>query len=54
LAYPEAVEAGEEENIFVFIAKPELAVLPQRLHYTIASVSGPPVILHHDTPATAQ
>jgi hypothetical protein len=41
LAYPRLVEAGEEENVFVFIADPNLARLPKRFRYRIASLPDP-------------
>lgn len=41
LVYPRVVEAGEEENVFVFIADPNLAHLPRRFRYHIASLPDP-------------
>lgn len=41
LAYPRIVESGEEENVFVFIADPNLARLPKRIRYHIASLPDP-------------
>ncbi|HEV8580153.1 MAG TPA: hypothetical protein VGX68_13865 [Thermoanaerobaculia bacterium] len=41
LAYPRIVEAGEEENVFVFIADPNLARLPRHIRYHVASLPDP-------------
>jgi hypothetical protein len=45
IAYPAKVKAGEEENIFVFIAKPALSDLPRDFRYSIESLAEKPVVL---------
>jgi len=53
IAYPGKVEAGEEENIFVFIAEPGLADLPADFRYSIDSLAEKPVVLSDRTAAAA-
>lgn len=53
LVYPEIVEAGEEENIFVFIPDPELKEMPAVFRYTIETLPVKQVDIPEERLATA-
>jgi hypothetical protein len=54
IAYPARVKAGEEENIFVFIARPGLSDLPRDFRYSIDSLPEKPVVLADRTAVAAR
>lgn len=41
LAYPPAVESGEEESVFLFVPRTDTKDVPQSLQYKIASTDAP-------------
>lgn len=50
LVYPKKVEAGEEENIFVFIPEPNLTELPEGFLYVIDSLPEKQILISEDRP----
>jgi len=51
LAYPQLVEPGEEENIFVFIPDRDLKEVPRKFTYTIGNVPQKKVVIYDTTPS---
>jgi hypothetical protein len=51
VAYPQSVEAREEESVFVFVPVADAAARPQGFRYAIASLPAGPVTIPDMTPA---
>jgi hypothetical protein len=45
LIYPEHVEAGEEDNVFVFLPATEITTVPMQLRYKFGSLGGREIVL---------
>jgi hypothetical protein len=54
IAYPSALEGGEEESVFVFLPASEFPDVPQGFRYTIASRPDRPVVITDVSAAVAR